>query len=132
MFYKAAGPGVYDGGAHVTLNPDGRIDYDLSVRVGTMASVKVLGRKYEKFIGHRVSYQGIVNVPVEMLSEAWLQQNVSANVGKVTFTKMDQSRWTFDGGPVSGSIYLAFDGIDPVQVERVEIPAMNIFLTLST
>ena len=70
MFYKANGPGVYDGGAHVTVNPDGRIDYDLSVRVGTMASMKVLGRKYEKFIGHRVSYQGSVSVPLEMLSEA--------------------------------------------------------------
>lgn len=125
MQYKVSGPTIVDGHANVNITPHPdntcQIDYTFTARIGTLISKKVFGRRFEQFIGHTANYSGAVNVPNEMISEAWLKQNSQASFGKVKMVKVADDKWELSAGPVGGSVHLAFDGIDPVVIHALDL-----------
>lgn len=123
MYYRAFGPGVLDGGANVNIANLGEVysvDYSLSVRIGK----KIFG----KFIGKTLSYSGNVRVPAEMMSEKFIAENNGISFGKVSAHKVAADKFKFSAGPCEGVIYLAFDGLDPVEVRSVEILGLRLSL----
>lgn len=121
MFYKASGPGVYDGGVEVGIDPSGRIAYDLKIRFGKMTRVKILGRTFEEFVGYTMAYSGSKQIDFEFLKEAYLQNVQTFELAGASFQKTHPFRFEFEAGIVRGAVHVTFDGIDPVDVQRVEI-----------
>lgn len=121
MQFKVSGPGlVYGGHAKMNLNQVEDcylVDYSIAILLGR----KIFGR----FVGKTLSYSGQLRVPSTMFSEANLKICSDLAFNGMKLTKVSQEAnsalFLFSKSDVSGQIYFTFDGLDPVEIQRIDI-----------
>lgn len=116
MRYKITQGPVYDGHVDLDVRPIGdvcQIAWKLKARIGT----KVWGR----FIGKTVRKDGNLRIDRKILSESFMKKTSSFSCMGAEFTKKTDTCFSFNKKGIGGKICIGYDGLDPIEINKVEI-----------
>ena len=122
MYYKASGTAIADGYANVDIVSFENtyiIKYQYKVDVGHYVKIPFTNKKV--LIGDTYKGGQSFKVDKKLLTEKYVREHGTIEIKGLLLNKISENIFRFEKGIANGNIIFSFDGLDPVEIDKVHV-----------